>query len=219
MELRRDGPCDWRHFGRSGAVSRCALKPAAGWKPFTIVLHRFDNCRGRRGIIGAVNLLRSVAGFLGLVTAFLVYAAEPSTSPAPPAPPTIDPATQAALPPLQGTWEGAVVGDEAAEKITITINGNAFRFHRDTNFWFDTTITLPAGTAPKQLQATIRKCAPGQENSVGKVVGAIYKLEGEWLTVASRGDGGEDLPKTFADPADKGLTVYRLRKVPVSRKE
>jgi len=56
--------------------------------------------------------------------------------------------TNAELQLLQGTWEGAEVGDAAHQKITIAITGNSFHFHRDTNFWFDTTITLPAGTDP-----------------------------------------------------------------------
>lgn len=44
----------------------------------------------------------------------------------------------------QGTWEGVMVGQEKDGKITITITGNSLHFHRDTNFWFETTIVLPA---------------------------------------------------------------------------
>ena len=51
---------------------------------------------------------------------------------------------------LQGTWEGVLVADAAHQKITITITGNSLHFHRDTNFWFETTITLAAGKDPKQ---------------------------------------------------------------------
>ena len=73
--------------------------------------------------------------------------------------------TAAELQRLQGTWEGVKEGD----KITITITGNSFRFYRDTNFWFETTITLPAGTDPQQLRATIERCPPSQNSSIGKV--------------------------------------------------
>ena len=55
------------------------------------------------------------------------------------------------------------MGDKSDGKITITITGNSFHFHRDTNFWFETTITLPAGTDPQQLHATIKDCPPSQE--------------------------------------------------------
>ena len=51
-----------------------------------------------------------------------------------------NPPTMAELQPLQGTWEGAVVGEKSDNKITITITGSSFHFHRDTNFWFETTI-------------------------------------------------------------------------------
>jgi len=68
----------------------------------------------------------------------------------------------------EGVWEGVGAGDKSHEKITITITGNSFHFHRDTNFWFDTTITLPAGTDPKQLHATIKGCPPSQADSIGK---------------------------------------------------
>ena len=60
---------------------------------------------------------------------------------------------------LQGTWEGVMIGQEKDGKITITITGNSLRFHRDTNFWFDTTFTLPPGTDPQQLHASIKDCA------------------------------------------------------------
>jgi hypothetical protein len=59
---------------------------------------------------------------------------------------TTHPPTASELQRLQGTWEGVVVGDKSDDKYTITITGNSFHFHRDSNFWFATTITLPADT-------------------------------------------------------------------------
>ena len=114
---------------------------------------------------------------------------------------------------LQGTWEGVMVGDKSNDKYIITITGNSFHFHRDSNFWFATTITLRVDTDPRQLHATIKDCARGQENSVGKVVVAIFKIEDGSLTLAARGDGGEETPKSFEATEDKGLTRYELRKV------
>ena len=103
-------------------------------------------------------------------------------------------------------------------KITITITGNSFHFHRDTNFWFETTITLPAGTDPKQLHATIKGCPPSQASSIGQVVGAIFKIEDGTLTLATRGDDAEETPKSFEATEDKGLTRYELRKVQPQKK-
>lgn len=126
--------------------------------------------------------------------------------------------TASALQHLQGTWEGVVVSDKSDNKYTITITGNSFHFHRDTNFWFETTIALPAGTDPQQLHATIKECAPGQENSLGKVVVAIFKIEDGTLTLAARGDGADDTPKSFETTDDKGLTRYELRRVQAQNK-
>ena len=94
-------------------------------------------------------------------------------------------------------------------KDTITITGNSLHFHRDSKFWFATTITLAPDTDPRQLRATIKDGAPGQESSVGKVVVAIFKIEDGLLTLAAGGD--EEAPKSFE--ADQGLTRYELRKV------
>ena len=111
------------------------------------------------------------------------------------------------LQPLQGTWEGAVVGDKSHKNITITITGNSFHFHRDTNFWFDTTITLPAGTDPKQLHATIKHSA-SPEDFNGKVVVAIFKIEDGTLTLATDNGSGEAL-KVFEGAPNR----YELRRV------
>jgi len=101
-----------------------------------------------------------------------------------------------------------MVGDKAHQKITITITGNSLHFHRDTNFWFETTITLPAVTNPKQLHATIKDGA----NSVGQVVVAIFKIEDGTLTLAT-GNGDGEAPKSFEATGDNGLNRYELRKV------
>lgn len=115
---------------------------------------------------------------------------------------------------LQGTWEGVMVGQEKDGKITITITGNALHFHRDTNFWFDTTMTVPAGKNPRQLHATIKACPPSQADSIGQVVVAIFKIEDETLTLAA-GNGDGEAPKSFEAT---GLTRYELRKVQPERR-
>ncbi|MES2469626.1 MAG: TIGR03067 domain-containing protein [Verrucomicrobiota bacterium] len=110
---------------------------------------------------------------------------------------------------LQGTWEGVQVGDKAQQKVTITITGQSLHFHRDANFWFETTITLPAGKAPKQLHATIKGSAPSQDSSIGQVVRTIFKFEDGTLTLATIGDDAEETPKSF----EAAGTRYELRKV------
>jgi uncharacterized protein (TIGR03067 family) len=114
---------------------------------------------------------------------------------------------------LQGTWEGVLVGEEKNGNIAITINTNSLHFHRDTNFWFETTFTLPIGTDPKQLHATIKDSAG--KDSVGKVVVAIYRIEDRTLTLVAIGD---ETPKSFEATETKGLSRYELRKVQPEKK-
>jgi uncharacterized protein (TIGR03067 family) len=123
------------------------------------------------------------------------------------------PTAAAELKLLQGKWEGIAAGDGASDKIVITISSNSFHFFRDTNFWFDTTIALPPSTHPKQLIATIKGGPKSQDSSVGRVVGAIYKIEDGTLTVATGGGGAEETPKSFDETENKGLTRFELRKV------
>ena len=127
------------------------------------------------------------------------------------------PAAPTSLQQLQGTWSGVVANESTKDRYTIRVAGDSFHFHRDTNFWFETTIQLPSGTEPQQLLATIRKCAPGQENSLNKSVVAIFKIEADTLILAARGDGADDVPTSFDNSEDKGLTRYELRRVPVPR--
>src|SRR6266700_641607 len=67
--------------------------------------------------------------------------------------------TAAELQRLQGTWDGVLVGQESAGKITITITGNSLHFQGlNRNEWYEATFTLPAETNPQQLRATITGC-------------------------------------------------------------
>ena len=158
-----------------------------------------------------MNRYRHTIAIALLVASFTANADEPLTARAqgttnrPPA---------AELQLLQGTREGAVAGDKSHQKITITITGDSFLFHRDTNFWFETTITLPEGTDPKQLLATIKHSAPPEESN-GKVVGAIFKIEDGTLILATGGGDSspEGTPKSFDASGNQGQTRYELRKV------
>ena len=184
---------------------------------FTISSQIPDNLVSNRLTLDAMKLLRHIITIVCLVATSIANAGEQLTTKAKC---VVNQPTNAELQLLQGTWEGAVVGDNSHEKITITITGNSFHFHRDTNFWFDTTITLPAGTDPKQLYATIKGCPPSQADSIGKVVGAIFKIEDGTLTLATGGGDSspEGTPKSFEATEDNGLTRYELRKVQPHKK-
>jgi uncharacterized protein (TIGR03067 family) len=103
-----------------------------------------------------------------------------------------------------------MVGQEKDGKITITITGNSLHFHRDTNFWFETTFTLPAGTDPQQLRTTI-KDSPDKD-SIGKVVPAIFKTGDGNLTLAINQDNSQKPAKGFDDDTP-GIIHYEFWRV------
>lgn len=112
-----------------------------------------------------------------------------------------------------------MVGDTASQKVTVTITNDTLHFHRDTNFWFETTFTVPAGKDPHELHATIKRAAPSQGSSNGTSVIAIFKIADGTLTLVPLVEGAE-MPKTFESLADdKQLARYELRKVPPPKKD
>ena len=157
-----------------------------------------------------MKLLRHIITIVCIAATFIANADEQLTAKAKC---VVNQPTNAQLQLLQGTWQGATVGQELTETITITITGSSFHFHRDTNFWFETTITLPAGTNPQQLHATIKGSAASQGDAIGKVVAALFKIEDGTLTLATNGHGAEKMPKSFEATENEGLTLYKLRRV------
>lgn len=124
--------------------------------------------------------------------------------------------TAAELQPLQGSWEGVLVGQEAAGKVSITITGNSLHFQGlNTDEWYETTFTLPTGTYPQQLHATIKDC-PQPCDDIGKVVFAIFKIENGTLTLVGIQASAVEPPKTFGEfPGFEGNRIfrYKLKKV------
>jgi uncharacterized protein (TIGR03067 family) len=99
---------------------------------------------------------------------------------------------------LQGTWEGFLVGQESAGKVTVKITGNSLHFQGlKTNDWYETTFTLPAETNPRQLRATITGCQ--RTNDIGAVIGAIFKIEDGVLTLAGIQDRDQEPPESFGE--------------------
>ncbi|HYV26476.1 MAG TPA: hypothetical protein VFA77_03020 [Candidatus Eisenbacteria bacterium] len=126
---------------------------------------------------------------------------------------TTNPPTASALQRLQGTWEE--VGSES-DGNTITFTGNSLHFQGgNTNEWHEATFTLPAGTSPQQLRATITGFAPTNRFGaahIGKVVAALFKIEDGTLTVAGEPLDGS---KAFEGPT---TFHYKLRKVQPQKK-
>lgn len=102
---------------------------------------------------------------------------------------------------LQGYWEG----EGAGGKCSITITGNSLYYRAGTT-WYETTFTLPAGTDPQQLHATIKDCGPSKD-AIGTVVFVIFKIEDGILTLTTYGSPDEP-PKTF-----NSNNLYVVKKV------
>src|SRR5437016_419132 len=115
--------------------------------------------------------------------------------------------TAAELKRLQGYWEG----EGAGGKCSISITGNSLHYHVGTS-WYKTTFTLPAGTDPQQLHATIKDCSP-PTNGIGQVVFAIFKIEDGTLTLAEV-DMSDEPPKTFSGASSR----YVLKQVQPQKK-
>jgi len=109
---------------------------------------------------------------------------------------------------LQGYWEG----EGAGGKCSITITGNSLHY-RNSAGWYKTTFTLPVGTDPQQLHATIKDCSPPSTNAIGTVVFAIFKIEDGTLTFAED-DMSDKPPKTFANASSR----YSVKKVHPQRR-
>ena len=119
---------------------------------------------------------------------------------------TTNPPTAAELQRLQGYWESV-----PPAKNSITITDNSLHYYAQTNFWYETTFTLPAGTDPQQLHATIKRCS--YPDNIGKVVIAFFKIEDGTLTLAYLQSGAA--PKSFED---KEVDRFKLRKIQPQKK-
>jgi len=149
---------------------------------------------------------QSFLGALALSLAAL-FTACPSTPAQTAAEPSTPTPIAAELKPLQGYWEG----EGAGGKCSITITGNTLHYRAGTNWW-KTTFTLPAGTDPQQLHATIKESSP-PTNGIGRVVFAIFKIEDGTLTLAEV-DMSDEPPKTFSSASSR----YVVKKVQPQKK-
>ena len=122
--------------------------------------------------------------------------------------------TAADLRNLQGYWEGAGPGGECA----VTISGNSLLYTQpkedeaSEEFWFETNFTLPAGTDPKQLHATIVKYSSPQQEHVGKVVVTIFRFEDGKLTLGVVKDFEGPPPEPIQGDWDWAFDQYHLER-------
>jgi uncharacterized protein (TIGR03067 family) len=124
------------------------------------------------------------------------------------------------LQPLQGTWEGVILGQESDNKVTITFTGNSLHFQwLEGNLkgnWYQANFTLPARTSPQQLRATITGYYPTNDTGtrdIGAVVTAIFKIEDGTLTLAGIQGTDQEPPKGTEAFEKSTMFRYVLRRV------
>lgn len=110
--------------------------------------------------------------------------------------------TRTAADPLQGYWEN--------EDTSVSISGNSLYFYEREDFWFRTEFTLPPGTDPKQLHATILEDNTGDERDIGTVIVAIFKIEDGTLTLVAYTE--DATPGSFDDLSDDVHGIYELER-------
>ena len=115
------------------------------------------------------------------------------------------------LEPLQGDWEG----EGAGGKCSVTITGDSLHFSGYQGdgtkpLWYKTTFTLPPGTDPRQLHATIKEGS----GHIGRVIFVIFKIEDGTLTLAEDDDSYKP-PESFSSAS----SMFSLKKVQKTKTE
>jgi uncharacterized protein (TIGR03067 family) len=91
----------------------------------------------------------------------------------------------------------------------LVISGNLFEFRDETNpnVWYKGTFSLRQDTKPRQFLALVTACASPQY--VGKTAMAIYRLEGDTLTISGNEPGNPQAPVGFDAPGAACLELKR----------
>jgi len=133
----------------------------------------------------------------------------PSSSSTPPAsPPPESPAPPQATPTaLEGTWKGREITPGHEGQASLKITGQTIDFQgTDPNDWLKATFTVRDDTTPKQWAGVIKECSNSEY--IGKRSYAIYRIEGDTLTIAGYEPGYAGFPSSF-DAAGTRQFVFK----------
>ena len=110
---------------------------------------------------------------------------------------------------LQGTWKGQEIGGNTEGSRYLIISGNAIEFQGANNDdWCRGTFTIREDTNPRQIVGVITHCHMPQ-HIVGKTVYAIYRVEGDTLTVTGNEPGNPNVPSGFDAPGARHFVLKR----------
>lgn len=100
---------------------------------------------------------------------------------------------------LQGTWRGHELGAKAEGSFYLAVSGTHLEFRgADPDEWYKGIFSLRDNKEPKQLVAAILECSVPEY--VGQTIYAIYRIEGNTLTLAGNEPGNPDAPAAFDAP-------------------
>jgi uncharacterized protein (TIGR03067 family) len=109
---------------------------------------------------------------------------------------------------LQGTWKGQEMGGGTGGTYSLLISGNTLEFRgEDENEWYKGTFTLRENKIPHQVVVAITQCSAPQY--VGETTYAIYRLEGDSLTLTGNEPGNPAVPSGFDAQGARAFVLKR----------
>jgi uncharacterized protein (TIGR03067 family) len=112
---------------------------------------------------------------------------------------------------LQGDWTGYEVGGREGVESKITISGEQMDFQgRNSKDWYKAAFSLDEKTEPKQMNVVIQDCE--FTKYLGTKARAIYKIEGETLTIAGNEPGKDERPVRFARSEETEIRLFVFSK-------
>ncbi|MGA3163081.1 MAG: hypothetical protein ABSD77_02625 [Verrucomicrobiota bacterium] len=109
---------------------------------------------------------------------------------------------------LQGTWKGHEIAGNTEGSRYLIISGNAIEFQGvNSDDWCKGTFTIREDTNPRQIVGTVTECH--MHKYVGKTAYAIYRLEGDTLTVTGYEPGTPNVPSDFDAPGARHFVLKR----------
>ena len=109
---------------------------------------------------------------------------------------------------LQGTWKGHDKAHPTEGVCTVKFSKSTVDFQGvDKDDWCKGIFTLREDADPKQIVATILESPDPRAN--GQSIHAIYKIEGETLTLAGNPPGDPGVPSNFDAPNLRTLVLKK----------
>jgi len=108
---------------------------------------------------------------------------------------------------LQGTWKGKEISGQSDGDVFLIISGQGLEYRgADPGEWYKGTFTLRDDKTPKQLIGEVRDCP--EPKYIGKQCLAIYRIDGDKLTITGNEPGNPEVPPAF-DAADSRRFVLQ----------